>query len=87
MVCLPKVINFALVTCIFVCLGLPVTDEELQEVAILSGVLDVPDDFLSKPFRDECERIISLKDLTPKDCKDAFIFLKQNFQLSNVQSV
>jgi len=67
--------------------GLPVTDHELQEIAVLSGVLDCPDDFLSTEFRNECERIISVADLKPKDCKDAFIFLKQNFQLSNVQSV
>lgn len=63
------------------------TDEDLHEVAIQSGVLDVPDDFLSREFRDECERIISVTNLTPKDCKDAFIFLKQNFQISNVRSV
>lgn len=73
--------------CNWIFLGLPVRDEELQDVAMQSGVLDVPDDFLSREFRDECERIISVTDLTPKDCKDAFIFLKQNFQISNVQSV
>ena len=54
----------------------------MHEVAIQSGVLDVPDDFLTKEFRDKCESIISVTDLTPKDYKDALIFLKK--EISNL---
>ena len=62
--------------------GIPITDEDMHEVAIQSGVLDVPDDFLTKEFRDKCESIISVTDLTPKDYKDALIFLKK--EISNL---
>ena len=55
------------------------TDEQLEEVAVESGVLDVPDDYLATEFR-ECERIVDVKHLQPSDCKEAFLFLKENFR-------
>ena len=62
--------------------GWPVTEEELEKVAELSGVLGCPDDFLDKAFREECERIIpDVNSITPKDWTDAFLFLKDNFNL------
>ncbi|XP_067040998.1 uncharacterized protein [Acropora muricata] len=52
--------------------GLPVTEEQLQEVAIESGVLRIPDDFLTLEFREECERIIPDNDtIKPDEWKDA----------------
>lgn len=60
------------------------TEDQLEDVAVESGVLDVPDDYLTTEFRQECERIIDIKYLKPSECKDAFVFLKQHFRLSNI---
>jgi hypothetical protein len=63
-------------------IGIPVTGEQLEEVAQVSGVMDVEDDFLSPNFRAECERIIPYpKEVEPNECKEAFIYLKENFSL------
>ena len=60
--------------------GLPLTEAELHEAAVQSGVLDTDDDFLDEVFRKECERIIPHPgELEPKDCSKAFIYLKRNF--------
>ena len=68
MVCLPK--------------GFPVTEEQLEEAATHSGVLEVSDDYLPADVRAECERIIrDINTIKPEECKDAFLFLKQNYQL------
>lgn len=65
--------------------GLPLTDDQLQEAAIVSGVLDVPDDFLEPDFRRECERISPNPDETePKNFSHAYINLKRNISLSNI---
>ena len=64
--------------------GSQVTEHELEEVAIQSGVLAVADDFLSPEFRAECTRVVISENIKPKDCKNAFIYLKQNFDISNV---
>ena len=53
--------------------GLPVTNEQLEEVSELSGVLDIPDDYLEPEFRARCEEIIDKpEDLKPKECKMPF---------------
>lgn len=65
------------------CSGLPITEEQLKEVATESGVLSIPDDFLTLEFREECERIIPDNDtIKPDEWKDAYMYLKQNFTLS-----
>ena len=52
-------------------------------MAIESGVLSIPDDFLTQEFRDECECIIPDNDtIKPDERKDAYVYLKQNFTLS-----
>ena len=52
-------------------------------VAIESGVLSIPDDFLTLEFREERERIIPDNDtIKPDEWKDAYVYLKQNFTLS-----
>ena len=62
--------------------GLPVTEEQLKEVATQSGVLTVPDDFLQPEFRAECERLLpDSETIRPHECRDAYIYLKNNFQL------
>lgn len=51
-------------------------------MAQVSGVMDTEDDFLSPNFRAECERIIPYpKEVEPNECKEAFIYLKENFSL------
>lgn len=61
---------------------LPVTEEQLKEAAILSGVLTVRDDFLKPEVRAECERVLpDSKMIRPYECRDAYIYLKGNSQL------
>ena len=58
--------------------GLPVTNEQLEEVSELSGVLDIPDDYLEPEFRARCEEIIDKpEDLEPKECINAFLLIKR----------
>ena len=60
----------------------PVTEEQLKEAATQSGVLTVPDDFLQPEFRAECERVLpDSETIRPHECRDAYIYLKNNFQL------
>lgn len=61
---------------------LPVTEEQLKEAAILSGVLTVRDDFLKPEVRAECEHVLpDSKTIRPYECRDAYIYLKGNSQL------
>ena len=63
--------------------GQTVTEEQLREVAELSGVLQIPDDFLEPHFRAECQRLIpDAAEIEPSNVKDAYMFLKENFNLS-----
>lgn len=62
--------------------GLPVTEEQLKEAATQSGVLTFPDDFLEPEFRAECERVLpDSETIRPHECRDAYMYLKSNFQL------
>jgi hypothetical protein len=68
----------------FSLIGLPVIEEQLREAAEQSGVLNVPDDFLESNFRAECQRLIpDVTDIEPKNIQDAYMFLKENFNLSH----
>ena len=50
-----------------------VSEEELQQVAINSGVLEVETDYLDKDFRTECERVLPYPSkVEPKECRAAF---------------
>jgi hypothetical protein len=63
---------------------LPVTDDQLKEVALHSGVLEVEEDFLDAEFRKKCEEIIPYpQKFEPSDCKCAFLYLKEKF-LENI---
>jgi hypothetical protein len=56
--------------------GWKVSDEQLREVAELSGVLQVHDDYLDSVFRAQCERLLpDPSNLEPADCGTAFLFL------------
>lgn len=60
--------------------GWPVTEDELKEAALHSGVLSVEDDFLDATFRSKCEEIIPYPNqVQPNECKDAFLHLKEKF--------
>ena len=60
---------------------LPVTDDQLKEVALHSGVLEVEEDFLDAEFRKKCEEIIPYPEkVEPSDCKYAFLYLKEKFR-------
>ncbi|XP_028394391.1 uncharacterized protein LOC114518567 [Dendronephthya gigantea] len=61
--------------------GLPVTHQALDEVAEISGVMDVGDDFLSHSVRRECERVIpNIENVKAIDAADTYLFLKANYQ-------
>ena len=65
-------------------LGLPVSEEQLKEAAEQSGVLNVSGDFLDPAFRLECERLIpNIQDIEAKDCREAYLYLKENCNLSS----
>ena len=60
--------------------GWPVTEDQLKEVSLQSGVLETPSDFLHLDFRKACEELIpSPEEVEPKHCMDAFLYLKNNF--------
>lgn len=60
--------------------GLPVTKEALDEVAQLSNVITVGEDFLLPVVRTACERIIpDLDGIKPTDAADTYLFLKAHY--------
>ena len=65
--------------------GLPVTKEQLQEVAELSNVLEETDDYLTENFRRECEHHIpNVDDIEPAEAVNAYLYLKTNVDLTRV---
>ena len=63
---------------------MPVTDDQLKEVALHSGVFEVEEDFLDAEFRKKREEIIPYPEkVESSDCKDAFLHLKEKF-LENI---
>ena len=71
---------------VFICLlltGIPVTENMLRKVAELSHVYEVGDNYLPEAFMEEYQHIIAKpEDIKPRDCVNAFIYLKENY--SNV---
>ena len=74
-----------LIKCNFLyCIGLQVTLEALDEVASLSGVKSVGDDYLPKTVRESCERIIpNIDGVKPAEAADAYLFLKEKYKESS----
>lgn len=63
------------------CIGLQVTQEALDEVAKLSGVTSVGDDYLPKSVREECEWIVpNIDGVKPTEAADAYLFLKTKYK-------
>ena len=57
--------------------GFCITEEQLEEVADLSDVLEGTDDYLKPVFRRECERHLPSPDsIEPAEAADAYRFLK-----------
>ena len=55
------------------------SENELQEAAIQSGVLDAADDFIDLALRRRCENVIpNPTEILPEDCCTAYIRLKEN---------
>ena len=60
--------------------GIPISDEDFEEVAQLSNVLENTDDYLTAEFRQHCERVFPhVDEVLPNKASNAFLFLKQNF--------
>ena len=58
-----------------ICKGLLVSDETLNEVAEISGVMAFGEDYLPQHVRAECERVIPHMDgVKPADAADTFLF-------------
>ena len=63
------------------CSGWPVTEEQFEDVAKYSEVLETGSDFLEEDVRKACEDIIPFPErVEPTECMDAFVHLKNNFK-------
>ena len=61
--------------------GFNVSKEALDEVANLSEVMSVGDDYLTHAVREECERIIpAINEVKPNDAATAYLFLKTHYK-------
>lgn len=59
---------------------MPVSQEALEEVRELSGVITVGDDYLPADVRAECKRIIhEVHEVKPEDASDTYLFLKAHY--------
>lgn len=55
--------------------GIPISDEDLEEVAQLSNVLENTDDYLTAEFRELCERVFpNVNEVLPNEASLAFFF-------------
>ena len=65
--------------------ALPDTEDQLAEVANISGVLDIAEYFLSPECRAMCEQIIPApSECEPEDTAEAYKYLKAEFQNLNL---
>ena len=68
------------VTCFNFIVGWPVTEQQLQDVAEMSEVLEIDQDFVESEFRIKCERAIPFPEqVEPDQCADAYIYLKDKY--------
>ena len=60
--------------------GTHISEEDLQEVAETSNILETTNDYLEPQIHAECERVFpDVNDVLPNEASLAFQFLKQNF--------
>ena len=65
-------------------LGIAVSIESLNEVAELSGVIEVGNDYLEPDVRLECERVIpEVNIIQPDEAANAYFFLKAHYIQQN----
>eukprot|EP00794_Sanderia_malayensis_P013066 gene13066-14411_t len=64
--------------------GIPVTKEDLNEVAKLSGAMTFGNDYLPQNITEKCERIIpDIDSVHPQDAAETYMFLKANFNIES----
>ena len=62
-------------------IGFTLTEEQLEEAAVTSGVLEYNNDFLEPAFRRDCVCIIpNPEEIEPKNCAAAYMYLKSVFR-------
>eukprot|EP00794_Sanderia_malayensis_P010334 gene10334-11409_t len=67
--------------------GIPLNDDDLKEVADVSGVLDYPEDYLDPLFRESCQSFIeNVDDIKPDEAAHAFMYLKTNLSQETIES-
>ena len=70
---------------IFLLYRLDVSENELEEVAGYSKVLESRSDYLEADFREKCEKLIPFPaDVEPNECIDAYLYLKQNIESNSI---
>ena len=66
--------------CFVLLLGNHVIEEQLNEVAKDSEVINIPNNFLDSDFRERCIKIVPYTERTENDeWYYAYIYLKENF--------
>ena len=64
---------------------MPVTEEQLEDVAKYSEVLETGSDFLEEEVRKACEEIIPFPErVEPTECMEAFVFFKKQLPSTNI---
>ena len=67
-------------TCFTFIVGWPITEQQLKDVAEMSEVLEIEQDFVESKFRSICERAIPFPEqVEPDQCADASIYLKDKY--------
>ena len=58
------------------------TAQELDQIKDVSGIDGEAHDFLDEGFRLKCKYFFfpDLLEMEPRDCREAFIYLKENFE-------
>ena len=64
---------------------MPVMEEQLEDVAKYSEVLETGSDFLEEDVRKACEEIIPFPErVEPTECMEAFVFFKKQLPSTNI---
>ena len=62
-------------------LGFQVTEQDLQEVTELSGVLEAPDDYIPLPYKDSLNTLLpNPENIKSTEFVQTYLMLKQRYQ-------
>lgn len=65
----------------FTFVGLEVTEEDLKNVAEVSGIYNAPTDYLDSTIRTECEKFLKHpEELLAKDYVESYLLLKYSIE-------